>query len=693
LAFAEARLPCVRSCGKSTSWGDSSPKHIAFRRSTDGGASWSPTEFIVRSDGTNDNLNLGNVVLDERAGAVLLQWGGCVHCSCTGTTPKPKPGKCADTSTANVKQLRSTDYGDSWAPVEDISSQVLDPKLSPIFKLGEGSGVQLKTGSSEGELVVCGRISSLGPGGCPTASVSGGAAGNCGSACILSSDGGVHWTRGGAVPSTPTFGGSECEPVLLNNGSILLNMRSGNARLLGRSDDSGRSFVDVHPARDLEPIANCQGSTAAVSDGTLLFTAPAGGTARRNLSLAVSHDSGSSWNYVQSVHSGASAYSALAPTTGSCAALLFEGAADPEAKPYAHIYYTTVCATQLKSDDDATATLMLEAGAGGSWSHPGWWAHCREPSPYCLDKNHCLCLPPLPKRMRSYQMNLSTVTYFIGNASGMDSPTELQAEARFGNVGVGWQIDGIPKHWAQGLEVVELAEAKRLKARRPDVRVLVSRQSEVGTKMWNTVAALVASDPTNARKYFTSCRGKPCAVKWEANDSFFFNWANPALRDWWVHTYIGGALNESAIDGVYLGTWGRSSLVWACHARLNLRKLVCRLCLPAAGGRPPARLLPSRCSAGRGRRHRARHEARQEHPDVESRWRHRARTGRRRVRQGRPQRHRSGERHTLHLPAELPRDGRPGEGDGGGLRQHYREFSARAWGVGAPRVPTDSIAR
>lgn len=200
----------------------------------------------------------------------------------------------------------------------------------------------------------------------------------------------------------------------------------------------------------------------------------------------------------------------------------------------------------------AATLAKTDVGAAGSWSHPGWWAHCREPSPYCLDKNHCLCLPPLPKRMQSYQMNLSTVTYFIGNASGMDSPAELKAEARFGNVGVGWQIDGIPKHWAQGLEVVELAEAKRLKAIRPDVRVLVSRQSEVGTKMWNTVAALVASDPTNSKKFFTSCRGRPCAVKWETDDSFFFNWANPALRDWWVYTYIGGALNESTIDGVYL---------------------------------------------------------------------------------------------------------------------------------------------
>ena len=82
--------------------------------------------------------------------------------------------------------------------------------------------------------------------------------------------------------------------------------------------------------------------------------------------------------------------------------------------------------------------------------------------------------------------------------------------------------------------------------------MLVSRQSEVGTKMWNSVAALIASDPTNSKKYFTSCRGRPCAVQWETDASFFFNWANPALRDWWVYTYIGGALNESAIDGVYL---------------------------------------------------------------------------------------------------------------------------------------------
>ena len=349
LAFAEARLPCVKSCGKAGtggSWGDSSPKHIAFRRSVNGGVSWTPTQFIVKSDGTNDNLNLGNAVVDERTGAVLLQWGGCVHCSCTGTVPKPAAGEC-NTPTGNVKQIRSTDAGLSWGDVEDISLQVLDKNV-PIFKLGEGSGVQLKTGG----LVVCGRISNLGKEGCSqtdsgtTTKEKGGS--NCGSACIYSADGGVHWARGGGVPSTAEFGDNECEPVLLTNGSILLNMRAGTARLLGRSDDGGKSFVDVHPALDLAPVANCQGSMQAVTDGTLLFTAPAGSAARQNLSLAVSSDQGSSWAYVQILHAGPSAYSSLAPRIGApgsgrCAALLFEGGADAEASTYQHIYFTDVC--------------------------------------------------------------------------------------------------------------------------------------------------------------------------------------------------------------------------------------------------------------------------------------------------------------------------------------------------------------
>ena len=171
---------------------------------------------------------------------------------------------------------------------------------------------------------------------------------------MRSTDGGLTWAIGGSVPATPQLDDGECEPALLRNGSILLNMRAGPLRLVARSDDAGHTFVDAHPAPGLSPVANCQGSTAASAsgDGTLLFTAPAGSNKRKNLSLAVSSNGGTSWEYVQVVHAGPSAYSSLAPTSAACTAVLFEGgAAIAEAtntvpSHYQHIFYASICARE-----------------------------------------------------------------------------------------------------------------------------------------------------------------------------------------------------------------------------------------------------------------------------------------------------------------------------------------------------------
>lgn len=368
LAFAEARLPCVRSCGNRAEWGDSSPKHIAFRRSTDGGAHWTPINFIVRSDGSNDNLNLGNVVVDHRKGVVLLQWGGCVHCGCTGTVPKP--ATCANPHSVRAMQLASSDRGVSWGVPTDISSQVLSADW-PVFKFGEGSGLQLP---ATGDLVVCGRVSNL-AGTCTVSSSNladsgsgtGTGASNCGSACIRSTDSGDSWQQGaliaGPVPGAPAQRGNEAEPALLPNGSILLNMRAGKDRLLGRTDDGGRTFVDVHLARSLAPVADCQGSMQAAADGSgvLLFTAPHDAShQRQNLTLATSHNSGETWRWEQTIHAGPAAYSSLAPVGGRCAALLFEGGAKSR---YEHIYFTTVCA---QGSDDAEAAPGVAAARTAS---------------------------------------------------------------------------------------------------------------------------------------------------------------------------------------------------------------------------------------------------------------------------------------------------------------------------------------
>ena len=142
--------------------------------------------------------------------------------------------------------------------------------------------------------------------------------------------------------------------------------------------------------------------------------------------------------------------------------------------------------------------------------------------------------PPLPASFRSWQLNRSTVGYFLGNASGMDSVAEVRAEVgKFGVVGIGWQLNNIPSKYSH-LETFEIEEARKLKAMRPGVKVM---------------------DDPNTQDYWTQCGGKPCAGVWASpagnTPKYFFNFSNPDLRAWWVHEYVGTALDNPLFDGVY----------------------------------------------------------------------------------------------------------------------------------------------
>jgi hypothetical protein len=152
----------------------------------------------------------------------------------------------------------------------------------------------------------------------------------------------------------------------------------------------------------------------------------------------------------------------------------------------------------------------------------------------------------------SYQMNLSTTAYFVGNASGMDDPSELHKETQLGYVGIGWQLNNKPSNFTH-LESFELLEAQRLKALRPDIKIGVLRNTEVVTVFWDS-ARKVMFDPAT-QDYWTQCDGKPCAGTWRSpagnTVKYFLNYSNPKMVDWWIYTYIGQALNESDVDGIY----------------------------------------------------------------------------------------------------------------------------------------------
>jgi len=181
--------------------------------------------------------------------------------------------------------------------------------------------------------------------------------------------------------------------------------------------------------------------------------------------------------------------------------------------------------------------------------------------------------PPIPlDGYPTYSMQRSTAAYFLGNDTGLNSAAEYAAEAKFGIVGIGWQIGMRSLGW-QHLEAAEVETARALKALNPEIKVLVSRNTEVATVVWDAVRPLlVPPGPSQHPEMWV--HGKPggggCAVGAVCNSTWdcpncgkppkpsavpfgklYFNWTSSLLVDWWLGTHIGAAIAEEAVDGVY----------------------------------------------------------------------------------------------------------------------------------------------
>ena len=189
------------------------------------------------------------------------------------------------------------------------------------------------------------------------------------------------------------------------------------------------------------------------------------------------------------------------------------------------------------------STYLLSL-AGVTLADPGW------PVGWGFQKRGGF--PPLPPSWQTWSLQRSTIGLFLGNASGMDSADELRAEARFGVVGVGWQINNIPSHHSN-LEVFELEEAARLKKLKPGVKVMLARESEATTTFYNKSKAKMFDPAT--QDWWVTCGDAPCNGSWAspAGDTpkYFFNFSNPAAANWWVEEFIGAPLRSPLVDGIY----------------------------------------------------------------------------------------------------------------------------------------------
>jgi lysophospholipase L1-like esterase len=295
---------------------------VGYSRSTDGGATWSPSRVIMDYDasvagslgnGVGDPCILHDLVTDTLWVAALWSFGNhAYNGSGAGTLP---------TETGQYVLTKSEDGGVTWSAPINVTAAVKDnPNWRLIFQ-GPGHGLAMRNGTlvfpsqyrdESGTVRVC---------------------------SVFSTDHGATWDFGSGVPtsSPQTNENTVCE---LDDGRLLFSMRtpsgSNGQRAWIRYTPGGAT-----PMRDgtwgslfrlaAVPDPVCQGSVIQWTSThrgdpreLILFGNPASSSSRSNFTLRVSPDGGATWPVSRQLYAGSAAYSSICILPDHSIGVLFE---------------------------------------------------------------------------------------------------------------------------------------------------------------------------------------------------------------------------------------------------------------------------------------------------------------------------------------------------------------------------------
>ena len=157
---------------------------------------------------------------------------------------------------------------------------------------------------------------------------------------LVSDDGGTTWS----TEEISMIGGGEANVVELSDGSVMLTTRNGDPRqrrLVSFSDDGGTGWSSPDIIKEIKEPGCMAGVTSLRShtgeDAAILFSnvqvTKRKHSARKNLTIHVSHDDGMSWSTSKTIEPGPSAYSDLAVLDDGTILCFYEsGIAQPKIK-------------------------------------------------------------------------------------------------------------------------------------------------------------------------------------------------------------------------------------------------------------------------------------------------------------------------------------------------------------------------
>ncbi|MFP6765129.1 MAG: sialidase family protein, partial [Planctomycetaceae bacterium] len=242
----EGTLLCVYDMRRRASRDLQEDIDIGLLRSMDGGQTWSPQRVIMdmqeygglpqEQNGVSDP----GIVVDPQTGEIFVSavwtWGkpGTHQWNKDGSEPGYDIGK-----TAQFLMVRSRDDGRTWSRPENLTRK-LKQAAWILFAPSPQQGIAL----ADGTLVMPGQ-------------------GRDGqdrhfSNLMISRDHGQSWT----VSQPASYGNTECQAVLLGDGSIMLNCRSEKPvkfRTVAVTSDLGRTWRPHETSRKALIEPNCNG--------------------------------------------------------------------------------------------------------------------------------------------------------------------------------------------------------------------------------------------------------------------------------------------------------------------------------------------------------------------------------------------------------------------------------------------------